>query len=109
MKTNNFTFSILPFSPSRFTLHASPFFPAAGRQEFPVDTCNPFMQNEPNFQCSRQTLTLVITETYNERALPDMTKTNPIEPKANPIRTQNEPNFMAAHCENLYFPKLSRC
>jgi len=46
------------------------------------------MQNEPNFTMHPPKLSAVLIETYNERALPDMTKTNPIEPNTNPKRTQ---------------------
>ncbi len=66
LKLNNFTFSIFPFSPSRFTLHASPFSRSAVTQEFPVDTCNPYIPNEPNLKTSGPTVTLDMIRTYND-------------------------------------------
>jgi len=96
MKPNNFTFHILPFSPSRFTLRASPFFPAAGRQEFPVDTYKSFMQNEPNFQTTGQTITLVMAEIYNDnKPLVNQKTRTQNDPKMNKKRiktNENEPN-----------------
>jgi hypothetical protein len=86
MKSNNFTFSILPFFPS-------PFFPAAVAQEFPVDICNPFIPNEPNFQTTGQTITLVMERIYNEKTA--------CQPKnTNPKRTKNERKRAKFHPKN---------
>ncbi len=90
MKT--LTDNLLHPRPTRFTLHASPFFRAAVAQEFPVDTCNPFMPNKPNFQPPRLTVTLDMIKAYNDNC-PKKRKKN--EPKTHKKRTntnQNEPN-----------------
>jgi len=49
------------------------------------------MQNEPNLQTSPVLLTTVIAGTYNEKPHLSPKPTNPIEPKANPTRTQFPP------------------
>jgi len=72
--------------------------------EFPKIRCwriYGFMQNEPNFQGSRQTLTLVIAETYNERPLVNQTITNPIEPNTNPIGKPPKINPNSCHNRKL--------
>jgi len=74
---------------------------AAVTQEFPVDTCNLFMQNEPNFQCSLSKLSAVLIETYNERTLPDTTKTNPIEPNTDPIEKRPKINANFSYDRHL--------
>jgi len=107
MKPNNFTFSIFPFSPSRFTLHASPFFPAAVAQEFPVDTCNLFMPSKPNFQNTRLSVTLAMIRTYNDNCPKKHKKSkpnpNPIrtrsKPDPNPIQTQSKPKTNHPHTQ----------
>jgi len=63
---------------------------APGRTEFPVDTYNSFMQNEPNFQRTLSMLSAVMIMSYNEKNTCQPAKTNPIEPDSNPIRTQLE-------------------
>ena len=111
MKSNNFTFSILPFSPSRFTLHASPFFRAAVTQEFPLDTCNPFIPNKPNFKTSRLNVTLDMIRTYNDNCPKKHKKSkpnpNPIQtqfkPNPNPIQTRSKPNPNPIFTPNFTF------
>ncbi len=56
--------------------------------EFPKIRCwriYGFMQNEPNFQCSRSKLNAVIADSYNKISLVNQKITNPIEPNTNPI------------------------
>ncbi len=81
------TDNLLRLWPASFTLHASPFFPAALAQEFPVDTCNPYIPNEPNFQKSRLTVTLDMIKAYNDNQ-PKKRKKN--EPKTHQKRTKTE-------------------
>ncbi len=57
---------------------------------------NLFMQNEPNFQCSRSKLNAVIAVIYNENPLVNQKITNPIEPNTNPI--SKRPKFNANFC-----------
>jgi hypothetical protein len=72
---------------------------AAVAQEFPLDTYKSFMQNEPNFQTTMQTITLIMAGSYNENIHLSTQKskpnTNPIQtqfkPKPNPKPTQYEP------------------
>jgi len=100
MKPNDFTFYISPFSSSRFTFHSSRVFPPSqpaslfalhlsfppqSHKNFPLTLVTLFMQNEPNFTMHPSNLSAVLIATYNERTLPDMTKTNPIEPNTDPI------------------------
>ena len=95
MKT--LTDNLLHPQPTRFTLHASPFFPAALAQEFPVDTCNPFIPSEPNFQTSRLSVTLAMIRTYNETCPKKHKKSkpnpNPIQPQSKPDPNPTKPNF----------------
>jgi len=107
MKPNNFTFYILS---------------ALGEPgKAPKCRQNLFMQNEPNFQRTMQTITLMIAGSYNEKNVlstknnepktnpiepnssPKTAPTNPIEPKANPIRTQTNPisNRLSMHPRGL--------
>ena len=75
--------------PTRFNLHASPFFRSAVTQEFPIDTCNPFIPSKPNFQTPRLTVTFAMIRTYNETCPKKHKKS---KPNPNPIRTQSKPN-----------------
>jgi len=59
---------------------------------------NLFMQNEPNFQCSRSKLNAVIADSYNKISLVNQKITNPIEPNTNPI--PKRPKINPNSCNN---------
>ena len=62
---------------------------------------NLFMQNKPNFQTNRQTLTLVMAGSYNEKPLVNPKITNPIKPNTNPIGKRPKINANFCHYRDL--------
>jgi len=84
-----------------------------------LGTCNPFMQNEPNFQTIRLTVTLDMIRTYNDNCPKKHKKSKPnpnpnqtqSKPNPNPNQTQTKPNFFPCMLPKfIQYPcKVSHC
>ena len=59
------------------------------------------MQNKPNFQTNRKTLTLVKERTYNDITSVNQKITNPIKPNTNPIGKPPKTNANFCHYRDL--------